>query len=421
MKYVDVIGIGAINYDYMFSCKKEENSNMNPDAGRENLDRKEKEVKEEIIEMHKTCKSYSTQIGGSSLLALKAIRAIDSSLSISFVGVCGKTDEFDKYYGKDLDEKKELSFIDNQEWLFYSDDDFPENKKYIGRAAVKLNKENTRGNINISGGANDLIIELIKKKEREENASLSDFLAQARWIHVSSLGKFKHFETIMEAVIQAKNKNRFLRISIDPGNQYTDEEKNKLQKYLNIADYVFLNKDEFNNLILNEDLSDDEKYVKLSSYFKNSNNTSQHTKVIVIKHKNRHELIDFINGTPYIHYHTTLPFYKIHNDTGAGDCFAGGFIAGMLSDKLVAQQPAPIELGVLASKTRLMTVNNDDVYDNIKIEANKFFTVKYKNGSNSKRQNIIMHIKNGYKYLLSFISGVIISIVASIIYSLFCR
>lgn len=419
MKYVDVIGIGAINYDYMFSCKKEDNSNVNPDTGRENLGRKEKDVKEETIELHKTCKSYSTQIGGSSLLALKAIHAIDSSLSISFVGVCGKTSEFDRWYGKDLDIKKELSFIDNQKWLFYTDDDFPENKKYIGRASIKLNKKNTRGNINISSGANDSIIELIKKKERDEKVSLSDFLAQARWIHISSLGNFGHFESIMEAVIQAKNKNCFLRISIDPGNQYTDEEKNKLQKYLNVADYVFLNKDEFNNLILNEDLSDDAKYTKLLTYFKSSNNTS-HTKVIVIKHKNRHELIDFVNGTPYIHYHITLPFYKIHNDTGAGDCFAGGFIAGMLSDRLIAQQSAPIELGVLAAKIRLMTGKNDDVYDNIKMEANKFFSKRYKNGSNSKRQNVIMYIKNGYKSFLSFISGVIISIVASIIYSIFC-
>ncbi len=417
MEYVDVIGIGAINYDYMFPCKKIENRNVNPDNGKERLKRPKLQVEEEIMELYKTSnRQYSTQIGGSALLALKTINAIDNNLSIGFIGVCGQTEKFDNIYGKSLDPISELSFINNQEWLFYTDQNTPSDKRHINRAAVKLGKDNTRGDINISDGANDLIINFIKHKEEKFNISLIDYLIQARWIHISSLSSFEDFEIIMEYVKKAKEVNRFLKISIDPGSQYTEDNRDDLKKYFEIADYIFLNKDECNHLILNEDLPNNEKYIKLSSFFNNVNNKS--CKVFVVKHKNKHELIDFVNNVPYVHYHTTLPFYKIHNDTGAGDCFAGGFIAGMLSDRLIAQQPAPIELGVLASKTRMMTVNNDDVYLNIEKNTNKFFLKKYKNGFNNKTQNFIAILKEGYKSVLSFVSGVIISIIAAIIYSL---
>ena len=176
MKYVDVIGIGAINYDYMFPCKKVFNNDSNPDNGEENIGVPNEIVEEEISELLSTGKKYySTQVGGSSLLALKAIHAIDKSLSLGFVGVCGQASEFDKRHGKNLNLKSELSFINNQEWLFYTGESTPIENRYIGKASVKLNKSNTRGGIDISLGANDLIIDLIHKKEQDEKVELTDF------------------------------------------------------------------------------------------------------------------------------------------------------------------------------------------------------------------------------------------------------
>lgn len=96
MRNPDVIGIGAINYDYMFHCKVSSTKNFSPDNGREELGRPYKEV-EEIIKAHSiNGNDLDIQIGGSALLALKAIHAIDKSLSIAFVGVCGRFNEFDK-------------------------------------------------------------------------------------------------------------------------------------------------------------------------------------------------------------------------------------------------------------------------------------------------------------------------------------
>lgn len=412
MKYVDVIGIGAINYDYMFTCKKSDNKNKIADDGEENLGCCDIEIEEEISELYKTCKHYSTQIGGSSLLTLKTINAIDKSLSIGFVGVCGQISEFDKRYGKNLNVKNELSFIDNQEWLFYPDMDAPISQRYIAKAVIKLHK-NTRDHINISQSANDLIINYIKKKEQNTGRSIVDYLSQAKWIHITSLNLFEHFEEIMKYVIKAKENNRFLKMSMDLGYQYTKEKSVELKKYLKYADYIFLNQSEYNNLIKNTDLPDDDKYIKLSTYFENIKNIN--TKIFIIKHKSHHELIDMRNGVPYIYYHKSLPFYKIYNDTGAGDCFAGGFIAATLSDKLIAQQPASVSLGVLAAKTRMKTMENSFVYDEIKNESKKFVLKKYINGKHNRYQRICLFMKSHTDFIIGFVTSFIITFICSLI------
>lgn len=412
MKYVDVIGIGAINYDYMFTCKKSDNKNKIADDGEENLGCQDIEVEEEISELYKTCKQYSTQIGGSALLSLKAIHAIDKSLSIGYVGVCGQISDFDKRYGKNLIIENELSFIDNQEWLFHTDNKTPVAQRYIAKAVIKLHK-NTRDHINISQSANDLIIDFIKRKECTTGNSLVDFLSQAKWIHITSLNIFEHFEEIMRYVIKAKEKNRFLKISMDLGYQYTKDKSMELKKYLKYADYVFLNQSEYNNLIKNTDLPDDDKYIKLSTYFEKVKNIN--TKIFIIKHKSHHELIDMRNGVPYIYYHRTLPFYKIYNDTGAGDCFAGGFIAALLSDKLIAQQPASVSLGVLAAKTRMGTIENSFVYDEIENKSKKFMLKKYVNGKNNKYQRMCLFMKSHTDFIVGFITSFIITYICSLI------
>ena len=406
MRYVDIIGIGAINFDYMFHCKKTDTNNYVPDSGREDIGTPDIEVENEIVELYRNGKEPITQIGGSALLALKAIHAVDKSLSISYVGVCGQLSEFDKRYGNISDLKSEFDFLDNQEWLFYTNDTTPVEKRYIGKSVVRLHRH-VRDHIKISKGANELIIEAIEEKETRNKVSFVDFLSQARWIHISSLSTFEQFEQIMSYVIKAKEKNRFLKISIDPGFQYTNEKKFELQKYLKISDYVFLSNREYENLIINKDMADNDKYIKLATYFNDAVNVN--TKVFVVKHKSWHELIDFVNGVPYVFFHRKINCFQIFNDTGAGDCFAGGFIAGLLSDRLIAQQPAAVDLGVLAAKTRMRTADNAKVYYNIESAAENFFLKKYKNGRNSKRKKFIFFLKVHFKSFLTFISGVISS------------
>lgn len=191
------------------------------------------------------------------------------------------------------------------------------------------------------------------------------------------------------------------------------KKRNELQQYIKDVDYVFLNNKEYHNLIINEDLPTNDKYIKLSTYFNNPYNVN--TKAFIIKRKNKHVLIDFVNRTPYVYYHRSLPFYKINNDTGAGDCFAGGFIAGSLSDKLISQQPAPISLGVLSAKARMTSITNSAIYENIEKESRDFFLKKYKNGELNRRQKIKLFFQSHADFAIGFITSLIITYICSLL------
>ena len=412
-EYVDVIGIGAINYDYMFQCRKMRNKDRIPDNGEEIMGVPMELVEDEISDLYITCKkTYTTQIGGSALLALKTIRAIDASIKIGFVGACGEINDFDRRYGKSLEPKSELAFLDNPDWLFYVDRNTYKEQGCINKAVIRLNKSNTRGSIKISRGANDLLLDMILQKE-DEGESFVEYLAQAKWIHISSLTTFEQFEKIMAYVMKAKNKNRFLKVSIDPGDEYTRMNRSGLQKYLKDVDYVFLNEKELDNLVINEDLPENDKLIRLSTYFNNPNDVN--TKVFIIKRKNSHKLIDFVNRVPYVYYHRKLAFYKINNDTGSGDCFAGGFIAGMLSEYLIAHQPYAIQLGTLAAKERMKSMLNFSVYENINVEAEKFIMKKYKNGTLNWRQRGLLFFQSKVDFVIGAVASFVVSLVISYI------
>lgn len=415
MKQIDVIAIGAINYDYMFNGKKRDFLKFNIDICNESLDKPMDVVEREITEFIQGKKILNTQIGGSAFLTLKTIKSIDNSLSVAYVGVCGELNEFDKRYGSITNVKREIDFIDVQDWLFFTDDTINSDNRYIGKSRVLLQK-NTRADIKIASGANKLLLDFIKAKEINENQSFTQFLAQAKWIHISSLFEFEAFEKIMEYVIQAKRINKYLKISIDPGSEYTVEKRNELQKYLQNSDYVFLNQNEFDHIIIDKDVDNSEKYIKLSTYFNYP--IESRTKIFIVKHKNRHELIDFINGVPYVFYHKKMSFFQIYNDTGAGDCFAGGFIAGILSDRLLGHQPAAIDLGVLAARTRMSTQNNSSVFTEIQRCSEQYFIQKYKNGRYSFKKKIIYFLKSNYATIITFITGFITSIIIDYIRSL---
>lgn len=409
---VDVIGIGAINYDYMFHCKKVDSKKGSADDSDEHLGKLRKETEKAITELSRTDKNYSTQVGGSAYLALKAINAIDHGIPLAYVGVCGNTNEFDKDYVNSWNRDKEFGFF-NKEWFFEIDENATKDDNHLMGQAVAVLHNHVRSDIGIASAANKRIIEFICKKEKNENICFSDFLAQAKWIHVSSFAVFEHFEIISNYILEAKKKNRFLRVSLDPGSEYTKNRREEMQKYVNIYDYVFLTKKEADNLIINRDLPRKDKYKILASYF--GNDALWNTKLLIIKHKNKHELIDFVNGVPFIYYHTRLFGRRIKNDTGAGDCLAGGFIAGMLTDKMLSQQPAPISLGAVAAKARMSAEPTEDPFQKISYESRKFVERKWKNGSLNRQQRIGVIWSRIADKIGMIIVGVVISIIAGFV------
>lgn len=371
MASLDVICIGAINYDYMFHCTGLDLVETSAGGGDENLSNPISDVENDIQELAIKGKEYTTQIGGSAFITLKVAKHILPNLQVAYVGVCGTPSPFDLRFGKTNDIDAELAHLDNRDWLFTTRERFDDPySKAIAKSIVRL-YNHTRNCIKIAPCANNTLLDRIQEQEARTGTTLAEYLAQARWIHLSSLSDFDQFEAIMQSVIQAKHLNPAMKVSMDPGFEYTSLRRERLQPLIAYADYVFLNKSEKKNLGFNA-RSARPLYANLCEYFSAIN--PDPTRTLIVKHDDRHELIHFKDGVCQIRTirHKKLYQYQLNNDTGAGDSFAGGFISGMLDDRLNSDIAAPIQLGVLAAKGRMRSFDYENPYLNIQKLTNAF-------------------------------------------------
>lgn len=371
MAGLDVICIGAVNYDYMFHCTSFDLI-VTEKEGSENLNDGLSDVEGDIYELVMKGKEYTTQIGGSAFITLKVTKHILRDLKVAYVGACGTPNGFDLHYGKTNDLDTELAHLDNREWLFTTKDRFDNAyDKAIAKSVVRL-YNHSRNCIKIAPCANNTLLDRIQEKEEQTGESFAKYLSQARWIHLSSLSAFDQFEVIMKYVAEAKELNPNLKVSMDPGFEYTSMRRDRLQPLIRCVDYIFLNKSEKKNLGLNADRVRP-LYRNIceycSAYGENPNQT------LIVKYDDRHELLQFKDGKSVIRTvrHKKLYQYQMNNDTGAGDSFAGGFIAGMLDERLNGDIAEAIRLGVLAARGRMLSFDYENPYLNIQKMTDQFF------------------------------------------------
>lgn len=179
----------------------------------------------------------------------------------------------------------------------------------------------------------------------------------------------------MQYVIQAKSLNPDLKVSMDPGFEYTSKWRDRLQPLIAHVDYLFLNKSEKKNLGLNEKRVRP-LYKNICDYCSAVRPNPDQT--LIIKYDDRHELLKFKDGKALIRTvrHKKLYQYQMNNDTGAGDSFAGGFIAGMLDDRIHGDIAEAIRLGVLAARGRMLSFDYEDPYINIRKLTDAYFSKK---------------------------------------------
>ena len=140
--------------------------------------------------------------------------------------------------------------------------------------------------------------------------------------------------------------------------------------------------------------------------------------IIIIKGKSCNILLSLINNDPFIrtYHHKKLAFTRILNDTGAGDAFAGGFIAGMLSPQMLSHQPAPIQLASIIANERLKSI---EWPINLKEVANNFFCKNMKNERLNRTQKIKINLEVFKNPAVDFILGIVTGLITSAIWTFF--
>ena len=306
MDRMDVIGIGAIDFDFIFSGGKADRNHGGIDEGEE-IFVESQAFKDNFhtLQRHSTNEPL-VQVGGSSLLAIRAIKDICPTLKTAYVGVYGKVPEYasGKKLPQTIEETREEfgAYIDNSEWLFLDD------SHTTGTALVKLSKR-SRQFINVDPGANVSLLSLIRQKG--EN-NFIDFLSSAKWIHMTSLSDVRDFIAIARLIEKAKVKNPSLIFSTDPGYDYTKNKTkwNIFKESLGYTNYVFLSKLEYENITLAMGLSNKSKAIELAELLHARNSKAQ---ILIIKGKSKITLLNMINETPFsrTYYHNRLLFNLI--------------------------------------------------------------------------------------------------------------
>ena len=367
--FLDIIAIGAINYDCIFFCDKVHRI-ADPASSAEvgEVEEKFNYTREDIcrqIELLMKESEYRISVGGSSFNSLRTAREIDKKIQLGFVGVCGTPSPTEISLGFDPDPTSSFTFLDNQDWLFF-DEEAP------GLSCVQVMKaDGNRGDIAIVPGANDLLKQRIMEREKElGEGSFARYLSRTKWIHISSLADFDAFLFIVEHLKEAKQLNPLLQISFDPGFLYTREYKPQLREMIDLTDFLFLSQSEFDNLTeksAHPGLKDKELIEELYRYSGESPR-----RVIVIKDKANNVLYRYRNNrVKRLKFrHEQLSDSRILNDTGAGDAFAGGFICGIISERMQLHHPVPMELGARAAIARMEELG--DPYGNIHSVTNHF-------------------------------------------------
>jgi hypothetical protein len=362
MNRIDIIGIGAVNYDFIFDFRvgTDETLPLTTESGREDLGDAEQcaVVEEHILRRIARSSDFIAEVGGSAYRTIKTISAIEMGLSTAYVGVYSLPQNVERKAGLNVNPKQEFGHLANTEWLFQDKSAPP------GRALVKL-RHGLRHSIEVAPGCNSTLKDRILLQEAERRKSndkttlddrphpFTEFIASARWIHLSSLSDFEQFQFFVERVRDAKEINTDLRFSIDPGDEYTRKYGNRLSDAFAVADYIFLSQKEFDNITGGGDFPWRNRVDAVAELTEGGLSFS--TQVLIVKSPNKHVLLSYIESGPLrrTFRHPRLWWPQIRNDTGAGDVFAGGVIAALLSPFMLTHQPAPIRLGATLSAYRM--------------------------------------------------------------------
>lgn len=347
---MDIIAIGALNFDYVFNLDGS-SFDKSTNQGEENFSsnsRESLELEIDALSAHIPC---SVSFGGSSFNAIRSAYCINNQLETAFVGTYCMPTEREIAAGFSYHMDDIFSFLHDKKWLFSNCEKTP------GIALVKT-AQGTRDSINIHTGINDHLRSLIiQHNSQNKDEAFAHYLASAKWVHLSSLADFSQFLFFINEIEKARDINPLLVVSIDPGYEYTKLYACELTRAFSAANYVFLNEKELDNLI-GHPTTLKRKTVKLCDYSKNPNLNT----VFIIKKKDCHEFISTFKHLPCcgVFWHEVLSNEEIFNDTGAGDTFAGGFMASMLHNNNIAMS---IRTGHLAATIRMCS--RGDIYNDI--------------------------------------------------------
>lgn len=311
---LDLIGIGALNLDFIAS--REKVLDLEPDMIPELNSRFEhgteikvsdKDIDQTLAQMGAI--SFETFLGGSAINTIHSIAHTSRTANLGYIGIAG--DAYPHDHG--FIEEMELLGVDTQ-FVSRSDTSAGRCVSYIS------NGERT---LLTTPGSNIEMASFLESNFEQ----IINYIATAKMLHLTSFFDNDTPRVLAKILLEAKNRNPWLKISFDPGCEWAKNLTEPIKAIFKLSDFVILNNHEF-QMLGNYSPGKIDSHIA-REIFQLCGQTSV---LIVLKRYDSIKLFYKLQGRIVERFFSNkiLPFDVIEDATGAGDIFAAGFLSGIL-------------------------------------------------------------------------------------------
>lgn len=404
---MDIIGIGALNIDYIksmpwFLSHSTGILRQEFEPGREEWVTNEN-ISQRIHQIGTS--EFDIGPGGSAFNTIRCLAQLGLGLKIGYIGIAGLPSD-----GCDLKEHLSRHSIDST-WVYSSSN--PSGKCI----SLYWPRDRSRGLRTAPGVDGELAAKLSDLTTQTE---ITNYVAKAKWVHLTSFVNQECLSLIVGILKKAKAANQHLIISFDPGSEYCRNPTAPIKEAIRISDYLFLNWKEFCQLAGYEEANQlkrgkvNENEIA-SNLFMSLNGPKV---MIVLKSYNSTRFFQIFRSKILVRRFWQIPLSPlfVRDDTGAGDIFAAGLISSQFIPALSFDMRTAILLCSRLVKSKLKVIGCDAELDYQKALNNTFEEIRLREGLNIKDLGRVY-----FSQIAGFFLGVVVTSIIDIIVTLIFR
>ena len=344
---VDVIGIGAINLDFIVDSTQTQR--INPREKEYRLASFEQGVERGVSwavvqDALERLQDLSPKIspGGSALNTVAAAISTSAPITVGYVGVCGRSPDPGFHFA---------------DWfsVLGIDTSYVHMSEEISGVCVSYTQGSERSMLTCDR-ANLEIHDFIA----ENYTAILTYLSGARWVHLTALADRRDPTTIASLLHDLKSRFPSVMISIDPGALWSPLDRSEaVNSILQLADVVFANTREFD--LLTHRMPNMSDLDAATHFFRSHSNLRT---VMLLKRYDHIKAFSRIGPDVIERVYANniiLSSREIIDDTGAGDMFAAGMICGSCVPGFEITHN--IELGLRLARRKLQFVGMTSIAD----------------------------------------------------------
>ncbi|WP_242644956.1 PfkB family carbohydrate kinase [Streptomyces laculatispora] len=349
---LDVVGIGALNLDYITHSERDRGSERGKDterptplveriAGLLDTGRPAPEWGTESAVDEATvyaaleavnAASLQTSLGGSAYNAVHTLAQLQLDLRLGYVGVAGRVP------GPGLSAVQQMEALGVDHSFVFRDDE------HLCGVCFSFTEDGER-TLLTHAGANAAMADHLERSFDELVAYLSD----ARVIHVTSFLDDRTPAQLLALLTAVKRASPHTLISVDPGHVWSAQPTPETEAIVALADYLLLNHREFHELGRRTDQDTDADVAA-----RLLDRVTGDRGVIVVKRRAGIQSWRRERGKALDDFYSqaVLPDDQVEDATGAGDVFAAGLLAVITGDRLQVELGSLLGMALARHKLR---------------------------------------------------------------------